>query len=69
MGSYIPVKYEKHLCYAMQASVILDFNHTNNRGPSTAPQLCHSVTVNQERAGHITKSRTTEASQKYTQDK
>lgn len=34
MGSYMPVKYEKHLCYAMQASAILDFNHTNNnKGP------------------------------------
>lgn len=37
MRSYMPVKYEKHLCYAMQASVILDFNHTNNRGLLNSP--------------------------------
>ena len=32
MGSYMPVKYEKPLCYAMQASVILSFNRIINRG-------------------------------------
>lgn len=37
MGSCMPVKYEKHLCYATLASVILDFNHTNNRGPLNSP--------------------------------
>lgn len=37
MGSYMPVKYEKHLCYAMQASVILDSNHTNDRGSLNSP--------------------------------
>lgn len=31
-GSHMPVKYEKPPCYAMQASVILDFNHIINRG-------------------------------------
>lgn len=37
MGLYMPVKYEKHLCYAMQAFIILDFNHTNNRGSLNSP--------------------------------
>lgn len=35
----MPVKYEKPLCYAMQASVTLDFNHIINRG------LLHSLSA------------------------
>lgn len=33
----MPVKYEKHLYYVIQASVILDFDHTNNRGLLNSP--------------------------------